>query len=165
MHPRTAQQGFSGQADWSIIRRMKEALAIPVIGNGDICTAEDVLKMMRQTGCDGVMIGRAAMGNPWIFSQALDLLEGRSPRLPGLGERRDLMVEYIDHGVKHFGEYRAVRMMRSHLAWFVKGLPGATAFRGSIVRLKTKETMMDAVRAYFAALGTEDDLDSRREAT
>ncbi|OEU48687.1 MAG: tRNA dihydrouridine synthase DusB [Desulfobacterales bacterium S3730MH5] len=149
IHPRTAVQGFSGKADWSLIARLKESVAIPVIGNGDIQQPEDVLKMQQETGCDGVMIGRASIGNPWIFAQALDLIRSRPYRRPGPSERLNATLRYIDYSVNHFGEDRAVRIMRSRLCWFTKGLPHSSRFRAAIVRLKTGHDMMDAVRAYF----------------
>jgi tRNA-dihydrouridine synthase len=152
IHPRTAVQGFSGKADWSLIGRLKAALSIPVVGNGDILRPEDVLKMHQQTGCDAVMIGRASMGNPWIFSQALDLMNGRTPKSPDLKTRLKTIVRYIHYAVEQFGEVRAIRMMRSRLAWFVKGLPRSSYFRESIVRLESQEAMMDAVTGYFEAL-------------
>lgn len=152
IHPRTAVQGFGGRADWSLIGRLKDGLSIPVIGNGDIRKPEDVLRMLRQTACDAVMIGRAAMGNPWIFTQALDLINGRHPEAPDLSARLRVILRYLDYVVDHFGEVRAVRMMRSRLAWFVKGFPGCSAFRTGIVRLKSRQEMIDAVQAYFEEL-------------
>ena len=156
IHPRTAVQGFTGKADWSLIARLKESLLIPVVGNGDVTEPHDVLKMQQDTGCDAVMIGRAAMGNPWIFSQALDLLNGRPTEPPDLSTRLDTIFRYIHYAVDQFGEMRAVRMMRSRLAWFVKGLPRCSGFRKSIVRLESQEDMLDTVKAYFEALQEED---------
>jgi nifR3 family TIM-barrel protein len=149
IHPRTAMQGFGGRADWSLIARLKESVSIPVIGNGDIQGPDDVLKMQRETGCDAVMIGRASVGNPWIFAQALDLLNSNPPRRPDLRERLNTVLRYIEYSVDHFGEVRAVRMMRSRLGWFTKGLPHSSRFRAAIARLKTREDMTDAVQAYF----------------
>lgn len=154
VHPRTALQGFGGRADWSLIARVKDAVSMPVIGNGDVCAPEDVVKMQRQTGCDAVMIGRAAIGNPWIFSQALDMIHGCPHRMPDLSARLRVTLRYIESSVSHFGEFRAVRMMRSRLAWFVKGLPKASGFRGAIVRLQSCQEMTDAVRVYFERLQT-----------
>jgi nifR3 family TIM-barrel protein len=152
IHPRTALQGFGGKADWSLIARLKEHLAVPVIGNGDVRTAHDVMRMESETGCDGVMIGRAAMGNPWIFSQALDLKDGRPVRVPDLLERLRVTLRYVEYFVDHFGETRAVRMLRSRLPWFVKGLPRCSGFRNSIVRLESCQDVMESVRAYFHEL-------------
>jgi nifR3 family TIM-barrel protein len=152
IHPRTAQQGFTGKADWSLIARLKDVLSLPVIGNGDIQIADDVLRMQRETGCDGIMIGRAAIGNPWIFSQAIALLAGQRAPAPDYATRLQATLRYIDHTVEHFGEYRAVRMMRSRLPWFIKGCPKASAFRSRIVRMETKQAMVETVKAYFSTL-------------
>jgi tRNA-dihydrouridine synthase len=154
IHPRTALQGFSGRADWSLIGRIKGAVSIPVIGNGDVCVPDQVIQMREQTGCDAVMIGRAAIGNPWIFSQALDSIHGRPFQMPDLSARLQVTLRYIESSVRHFGEFRAVRMMRSRLAWFVKGLPRASGFRSAIVRLQSRQEMTDAVCAYFEELKT-----------
>lgn len=154
IHPRTATQGFGGKADWSLIARLKDALSIPVIGNGDIREPDDVLRMRRETGCDSVMIGRASIGNPWIFSRTLSLLAGKSATGPDLSERLDTVLRYIDYAVDHFGETRAVFMMRSHLAWFTKGLPRSSRFRAAVVRLKTKQNMIEILQAYFDSLQT-----------
>ncbi|MES0349885.1 MAG: tRNA dihydrouridine synthase DusB [Desulfobacteria bacterium] len=152
IHPRTAVQGFAGSADWSQIARLKELISIPVIGNGDIQGPDDVLRMQRETGCDAVMIGRASIGNPWIFAQALDLMNSRPPKQPDLLERLHMVLRYIEYSVHHFGEVRAVRMMRSRLGWFTKGLPHSSRFRASVSHLKTKEDMTDAVQAYFEGM-------------
>jgi nifR3 family TIM-barrel protein len=154
IHPRTAAQGFSGDADWTLIARLKDSVSIPVIGNGDIREPRDVLRMQNETGCDSVMIGRASIGNPWIFSQTISVIDGKSPTEPGLRERLDTVLKYIDYAVDHFGETRAVFMMRSHLAWFTKGLPNSSRFRAAIVRLKTKQNMIDVLQAYFDTLQT-----------
>ena len=152
IHPRTAVQGFAGSADWSLIARLKEAVSIPVVGNGDIQGPDDVLRMQRETGCDAVMIGRASIGNPWIFAQALDLMNSRPPRQPDLLDRLNTVLRYIEYSVHHFGEVRAVRMMRSRLGWFTKGLPHSSRFRASISHLQTKEDMTEAVQAYFEGM-------------
>lgn len=152
IHPRTAVQGFGGRADWSLIARLKSDLYVPVIGNGDIRKPEDVPRMQLETGCDGVMIGRASMGNPWIFAQALDLIKGQPTEFPDLSTRLKWILRYIDHAVNHFGEVRAIRMMRSRVAWFVKGLPRCSSFRSAIVRLRSRQEMVDALKAYFDKL-------------
>ena len=156
IHPRTALQGFGGRADWSLIARLKQCVSIPVVGNGDVRTPDDVVRMQRETGCDAVMVGRASIGNPWIFTQALELLHSTRPRSPDLSERLHGTLRYIDNNVNHFGEARAVRMMRSRVPWFVKGLPGCSRFRSSIIRLKSRQEMRDAVQAYYEELQTSD---------
>lgn len=149
VHPRTAVQGFGGEADWSVIAKVKEALSIPVIGNGDILGPDDVVRMQRRTGCDGVMIGRAAIGNPWIFTQALDRLADRPIGIPDLPGRLEIVLRYIRYSVDHFGEERAVRMMRSRVGWFTKGLPNSSRLRESLTRLQTGEEVLNVVRDYF----------------
>lgn len=163
IHPRTANQGFGGKADWSLIARLKDAISIPVIGNGDIRQPSDVPRMQRETGCDSVMIGRASIGNPWIFSQTLSLMRGDTPTDPDLSERLDTVLRYIAYAVEHFGETRAVFMMRSHLAWFTKGLPHCSRFRAAVVRLKTKQSMIEVLQAYFDSLQTGTELAQSRD--
>jgi tRNA-dihydrouridine synthase B len=131
IHPRTARQGFGGQADWSLIGRIKNALHIPVIGNGDIVEATDAIRMLAQTGCNAVMVGRAAMGNPMIFTQIEDLLAGRPARVVNPQDRIAMMTRFLESSVKYLGEKKACFMMRSRLAWFAKGLPRASHFRQS----------------------------------
>lgn len=152
IHPRTATQGFSGTADWRIIRAVKETLSIPVIGNGDIAVAPDALAMMEQTGCDGVMIGRAALSNPWIFSQTAALINGKSPPVVHTAMRFDAMVHYANTAVAHFGEKHACRMMRSRLGWLVKGLPGSAGFRQAVTRVSSQSEALDLIRAYRDAV-------------
>jgi tRNA-dihydrouridine synthase B len=154
IHPRTAVQGFSGRADWSLIARLKDSVSVPVIGNGDIHGPDDVLKMQRETGCDGVMIGRASIGNPLIFAQALDLIDSSPPRRPDLHKRLHTVLRYIEYSVNHFGEGRAVPIMRSRLGWFTKGLPHSGRFRAVLSRLKTRQDVEDAVQAYFGHVET-----------
>jgi tRNA-dihydrouridine synthase len=155
VHPRTATQGFGGKADWSLIGKLKQSLSIPVIGNGDVLTAWDALRMQSVTACDAVMIGRASQGNPWIFSQTLDLMAGREPTVPGLSARLEVIVRYVNYMVDHFGEYRGVRMLRSRIVWFVKGMPGCSTFRNRVTRLTSRDEMIAAVRDYFDAVRHE----------
>jgi tRNA-dihydrouridine synthase B len=137
LHPRTASQGFSGKSDWSLIAALKKQIAIPVIGNGDIAHPEDALRMLCETGCDAVMIGRAAIGNPWIFSQVHDLLCNKSVKPVELKLRIETMKKYLNTSATYFGELCACRMMRSRLGWFVKGLPHSTRFRHAITKIRT----------------------------
>jgi nifR3 family TIM-barrel protein len=148
MHPRTGAQGFGGKADWSLIAVIKNMVSIPVIGNGDIVMPEDALKMQTETDCDAVMIGRAAIGNPWIFPQVLALIVGNEISLPDISERFDVMTKYLKSSVRCFGEERACRMMRSHLGWFVKGLRYSSRFRQSIKQIATEEEALMLIKEY-----------------
>lgn len=152
VHPRTVSQGFGGAADWSIITEIKKAVSIPVIGNGDIVQPVDALKMKNTTGCDGVMIGRAAIGNPWIFSQILSLLSGEEIQPVSLSDRFDIMIRYLQLSVDHFGEERACRMMRSRLGWFAKGLPNASKFRESIKHISSENHTIELIKTYQRSL-------------
>lgn len=149
IHPRTARQGFSGRADWALIGRIKQKLGIPVIGNGDIVTAHDALEMLNQTGCDAVMVGRAAMGNPLLFTQIADLLAGRSVKNIRPQDRIALMDRFLNTSVQYLGEKKACFMMRSRLSWFAKGLPHAGQFRNAI-RFIENQAQAAALIADFA---------------
>ncbi len=148
LHPRTARQGFGGRADWSLIARVKQSVGIPVIGNGDIATAEDAVRMLDQTGCDGVMVGRAAFGNPCLFSQILDRLSGRPERTVTATDRIAMMRQYLRASVAYYGETHACYMMRSRLGWFVKGLPRATSFRASIRQISSESQALQLIEDY-----------------
>ena len=149
IHPRTASQGFRGKADWALIAALKKRLSIPVIGNGDICQPEDAVRMLAETGCDAVMIGRAAIGNPWIFSQVNTLLAGGTVSRPDIDQRRDIMKRYLKDSIKYLGEKQACLMMRSRLGWFVKGLPNAGKFRESIKHISSGQQAVDLIDAYM----------------
>jgi tRNA-dihydrouridine synthase B len=152
VHPRLATQGFGGKANWSLISAIKKNISIPVIGNGDIVNPDDALAMKRETGCDGIMIGRAAIGNPWIFSQVLSLLRSKEKVTPSLSERFEVMKKYLTNSIECFGEQRACRKMRSHLGWFVKGLRFAGRFRESIKGIATEKEAMRLIIEYFEEL-------------
>jgi len=148
VHPRTAPQGFGGKANWSLIKSLKRAVSIPVIGNGDVVLAEDALKMTATTGCDAVMIGRGAIGNPWIFSQVITLLQGGDVTFPGIEQRFETMTTYITSTVNFFGEHRASRIIRSQLGWFVRGLRYSSRFRESIKNVSTEKEALSMVKKY-----------------
>lgn len=156
VHPRTATQGFRGLADRSIIRAVKAVVKIPVIGNGDILCAADAIDMIRETGCDAVMIGRAAIGNPWIFSQTFALMQGGQPPEPDLAARFAAMENYLKSSVRYFGELHACRMMRSRLCWFVKGLRCSSGFRESIKQLSSESEALSLIGAYFNSLSSSE---------
>jgi len=148
IHPRTAVQGFRRKADWSIIAGIKRKVSIPVIGNGDIIIPEDAVKMKNETACDAVMIGRAAIGSPWIFSQVLAILENKKKPEVDLPTRFDIMISYLESSIKYFGEKNACYMMRSRLGWFVKGLYGSSKFRESIKQISSKDHAIKLVKEY-----------------
>ena len=130
VHGRTREQFYSGEADWDIIARVKEAVSIPVIGNGDVTDCESADKLLKQTGCDGIMIGRAARGNPWIFSQVTAFLEDGTILPPPTSEERKAMI--LRHGrlqLEYKGEYTGVREMRKHVSWYTAGMPHSAQLR------------------------------------
>jgi tRNA-dihydrouridine synthase B len=130
VHARTRSQMYEPPADWSIIKAVKEAVKIPVIGNGDVTGAQSAARMLEQTGCDAVMVGRAALGNPWIFQQINAYLdEGRIVPPPSLSERMQIMVQHVELMCRYKGEYRAMKEARKHVGWYLKGLRGASEFR------------------------------------
>jgi nifR3 family TIM-barrel protein len=148
VHPRTARQGFGGQADWSLIAKIKQEIHIPVIGNGDIITAQDALDMFAQTKCDAIMVGRAAIGNPLLFAQILDLLENKPARTITADDRIDTMIRYLKASISYLGERKACYILRSRLAWFAKGLPQASMFRQSIRHLASEEDTLRLIHSY-----------------
>jgi tRNA-dihydrouridine synthase B len=152
VHPRTARQGFSGRADWSLTARIKKALSIPVIGSGDVRSADDALRLLNETGCDAVMVGRAAIGNPFIFTQILDRLAGRPETSPTAAQRLAAMESFFNDSVRYLGETRACFMMRSRLNWFVKGLPNAAHFRKAITTVASRAQAESVIREYAAFL-------------
>lgn len=139
VHGRTRQQYYSGKADWEIIRQVKEAVSIPVIGNGDLSCAEDVLRMQKETGCDGFMIGRAVRGNPWIFAQILHKIEtGEDLPKPDAKEVIAMILRHADLLLENKGEYIGIREMRKHAAWYTAGLRNASHIRGQINEVQTR---------------------------
>lgn len=152
LHPRTAKQMFSGQADWTAIRRLKEAVSIPVIGNGDVKSPDDALRMVRETGCDGVMIGRAALLNPWIFRQTAEALAGRTPQEPSLAERYQLMRQHFTQVLQREDEKTALHKLRTFVGWYTHGLPNGRSLRCQLSQLQRSADVMAAVETFFAGV-------------
>mgnify|MGYP000109184669 FL=1 len=133
VHGRTREQFYSGKADWDIIRQVVERVNIPVIGNGDVCSAEDVIAMEKQTGCDAVMIGRGARGNPWIFSRINEYRRtGVLPPKPGVDKIKSMIKRHAELQLKYKGEYLGIREMRKHVAWYTIGLKDSAALRNEV---------------------------------
>ncbi len=142
VHGRTREQYYSGKADWDIIRQVKDAVSVPVIGNGDIFEPEDAIRMMEETGCDGVMIARGAKGNPWIFGRTKGLMEtGITPPKPSGGEIRDMILRHGRMLSECKGEKAGIREMRSHMAWYTSGLPNSASLRNDMNQAETYEDM------------------------
>ena len=133
VHGRTREQFYAGVADWEVIAEVKNAVSIPVIGNGDITDGEGAAKMLHDTGCDGIMIGRAASGNPWIFREITSYLEnGTLPELPSKEERKETMLRHAKLQMQYKGEYTGVREMRKHVSWYTAGMPHSAKLRDAV---------------------------------
>lgn len=152
VHGRTRQQFYEGKADWSIIREVKQAVQVPVFGNGDIFTVEDGLRMLEETQVDGLMVGRGADGNPWLFSQLKAALAGEPiPAAPTVDERLDLASEHLAMLIAYKGEYVSVKEMRRHISAYLKGLPHAAEFRGRFHKVDTQAQFAELLEEYRQA--------------
>lgn len=157
VHPRWARQGFRGQADWSVIREVKAAVGIPVIGSGDIRQPEDAVRMVEETGCDGVMVGRAALGNPWILGQVAAALRGEAvPPPAGREERIAMAARHLELVVADRGEALGVREMRKHFAWYLRGLPEAASLRDQANRARSRAELMAVLERARRSLERDD---------
>lgn len=151
LHGRTRMQYYSGQANWDMIKAVKEAVSIPVIGNGDIFTGQNALDMLAETGCDAVMIGRGMLGNPWIFRDALALWQGKPlPTPPSIDEKIQMMIHHFEELRILKGDRTAVKEMRKHVGWYTKGMPRSAEFRRGINEILEPDELIES----FTKLGT-----------
>ena len=142
VHGRTREQYYSGKADWDIIRQVKEAVSIPVIGNGAVVSGESAIAIQKETGCDGVMIGRGAQGNPWIFSELLEYERtGKMPLRPSVEAIKKMMIRHAQLQMQYKGEYLGIREMRKHVSWYTSGLPNSAKLRDEINRVESYEEL------------------------
>jgi len=155
VHPRTAMQQFNGKADWSVITAVKKEVSIPVIGNGDIFSVQDAVNMLAATGCDGIMIGRKAIGDPDFLYRVRARLNGEEEVAAEPGRRFDIMIRYLRASVEFLGEEPACRMMRSRLGWFAKHMRHCSKFRESIKHLSTEKEGVELINAYKSSFKEE----------
>lgn len=141
VHGRTKEQGYSGNADWKLIAEVKKSVKIPVLANGDIFTYEDAFRALDVTKCDGVLIARGALGNPWIFKQIIDVINGKTPINPSISERNQIVLEHFDLHMSQYGE-RGVFTFRKHLTWYFKGIPKIKEFKQKLHTISSKEDLI-----------------------
>lgn len=153
LHARTRAQGYSGTADWSLIKKVKEAVSIPVIGNGDIKTCYDAKKMLEETGCDAVMIGRGVLGNPWLIKECVDYLEdGTLPQRVSAKEKMQMLKRHFELLCKDKGEKLALLEIRTHALWYIKGLPGSASIKNQICQTKNSTELFNILNNYIEEL-------------
>lgn len=152
IHGRTRSEFYTGKADWNIIKQVKESVKIPVIGNGDIKTPEDAKEIFKLTNCDGIMISRASLGNPWIFEQIQEYLEGKGIRKIYNDEKLKIILEHINLETEEKGEITGIREMRKHLAFYIKGTENASEIREKINHIEVKKELENVLKEYFTSI-------------
>ena len=157
VHGRTREQQYSGEADWDMIAEVKRNVSIPVCGNGDISSAGQAIRKQAAAGTDSVMIGRGAMGNPWIFSQIRDLQNGRTPVYPSDHDKMKMVIRHYLKMLEFKPERIAVREMRKHIGWYIKGMKGAAQFRAEINRSTGAEESMELIRRFFESVSEQEE--------
>ncbi|MBY6917757.1 tRNA dihydrouridine synthase DusB [Clostridium botulinum] len=148
VHGRTRKQMYEGHSDWEIIKKVKEAVCIPVLGNGDVFSPEDAIKMKELTNCDGILIARGSMGNPWIFKQIQDALNGKIVEEISYQDKINMCIRHYELAIKNDGEYKAIREMRKHASWYIKGIPRSTEIKNQINILNDSNEVISILEQY-----------------